>query len=510
MEFLEALSDVKQLTATDALYLYAESSRTPMHVGAILIYDPSTAPGGKVRHKDIIKFVEDRLHVARTFRQKVENVPLGLDYPYWVDDDDFDIEYHIRHFALPHPGDWRQLCILAARLHSRSLDLSRPLWEFNIIEGLDNVKGVPKGAYAIVVKIHHSAVDGVSGAEILSAINSIDPNDKVDPPEKEWTPGRKPSSIELLARAQINNATQPVRTLQLLSSFAPGATKLLEGLRTGDFKSDQIAPEIPQTRFNKPVSAHRVVGGVIFDLAKFKAIRKVVQGPTLNDVVMSICGGSLRRYLGAYDELPEDSLISMAPISVRGEGEKGDMGNQVSAMMVQLGTHIADPIERLKFVHQSAEDSKALTNAIGARQLAEVSSMSPALLSGLGARLYSQFGLANHMKPICNTVVTNVPGPPVPLYSHGAKLVAYHGLGPLIDGMGIIHPVFSYNGQMGIAFNACRKMLPDPEYYESCIEDAFAELCAAAGVSDTEEASDTAQAPKPKRSRKKETSEDKI
>ena len=378
MELLGALGDVEQLTAMDAAFLYAESSRTPMHIGSILIYDQSTAPGGKVRFKEIIKFVEDRLHLAKTFRQKILKVPLGVDHPYWVDDDDFDIEYHIRHFALPHPGDWRQLCILASRLHSRPMDLSRPLWEFNVVEGLDNVEGVPKGSYAMITKVHHAAIDGMSGAEILSAIHTLNPNDPVEPPKDEWAPGRSPSSVELLARTHLNNVTQPFRALQMLGTATPGAAKLAAGLGLGNLKAGHLL-KVPPTLFNKTVSAHRVVGGKLFNIQEVKAIRKAVEGPTLNDVVLAVCGGALRKYLKAKKDLPKDPLVAMAPISVRTEGEKKALGNQVSAMFVQIGTHIGNPLERLKYVHEAAVNSKALTNAIGARQLTDMSSLAPAL-----------------------------------------------------------------------------------------------------------------------------------
>ena len=182
-----------QLTGLDAFFLHAESARTPMHIGACSIYDPSTAPDGMVRLKDIMQFVDDRKHRAKTFTQKLKQVPLDFDRPYWIDDPDFNIEYHIRHIALPQPGDWRQLCIQVARLHARSLDLSKPLWELTVIEGLDNIPQVPKGSYAIVSKVHHCAIDGLSGVEISQAIHSLKPEDKVEP--YEMAPQRRRREI---------------------------------------------------------------------------------------------------------------------------------------------------------------------------------------------------------------------------------------------------------------------------------------------------------------------------
>ena len=214
-----------QLSGLDSAFLYLETPRTPMHIGSIAIYDPSTAPNSFVRFKDILNFIDSRMHLAKSFRRKIANVPLSLDYPYWVDDADFDLEYHVRHIALPQPGDWRQLCIQASRLHSRPLDLSKPLWEFTVIEGLNNIPGVPKGSYAIVSKIHHAAIDGVSGVDIANAVHSIDPAGAIATPERPWIPERTPTSVELLARAQ-HAARQAASTLTIPEASvrsAPGA-----------------------------------------------------------------------------------------------------------------------------------------------------------------------------------------------------------------------------------------------------------------------------------------------
>lgn len=467
-----------------------------MHIGACTIYDPSTAPGGKVRLKDIMQFVEDRRHRAKTFTQKLKQVPLDFDRPYWVDDPDFNIEFHIRHIALPHPGDWRQLAIQVARLHARPLDLSKPLWEMTVIEGLDNIPDVPKGSYAIVSKVHHCAIDGLSGVEISEAIHSLKPEDKVEPYENARKhPSRDVGVIEQVARAGFNNIVKPMQAFVYAGRMAPGALKYAFGLGRDDVKL-LGNKKVPRTRFNGVVSAHRAVESVAISLDAVKKIRTCFEGATVNDVVLAIVGGALHRYLTDKDELPDDSLVAMAPVSVRNTGEKRSLGNQVTAMSIPLGTDIPDAMDRLVFTHQSATRSKTVSNAVGARDLSEMSKLAPAMVSGIATRLYSRLGLANQLSPMFNTVVTNVPGPPVPLYMAGARMVTSCGLGPVMDSMGLFHAVTSYCGEIRITVTACREMLPDPAFYADCLKESIDEYVAlgdAAVRGDLEPKTDTAK-----------------
>ncbi len=474
---------MQQLSGQDASFLYFETPATPMQIGGIMIYDPSTVRGGKQRFKDILGFIESRLHLARTFRQRVVQVPLNADHPYWIEDKHFDLEYHVRHIRLPEPGDWRQLCIQAARLHSRPLDLTKPLWEFTVVEGLDAIPGLPRGSYAIVSKVHHAAIDGVSGVDLTEAIHDLEPYPRdVTRPDRPWAGEEPPTAVELMLRAQINNFAQPARFAEVMSRAVPAFGRLARGFAERRFDAPRTAP--PRTRFNRRVSAHRVVEGRSFALAEVREMKQRIAGATVNDVVLAICGGALRRYLDARDELPDDPMVAMAPISVRAAGERNTMGNQVAAMTVGLGTHLADPVERLAAVHAGAASSKAMTQAVGAKLMTDYSRFIPSTTAALAARLYTELGLAERMNPPFNCVITNVPGPQVPLYSAGAQLVTQYGLGPLFDGMGLIFPVFSYCGHITVAFTACREMVPDPEVLSDCLQQSFDELKAACGVRD--------------------------
>jgi diacylglycerol O-acyltransferase len=472
---------LRQLQGMDASFVALETRTSPMHIGSLLIYNPETAPGGFVRYKDILRFFESRMQLSKTMRQKLVRVPFDLDYPYWVEDKDFDLEYHVRHVALPKPGDWRQLCIQAARIFARPLDLSRPPWEFTVIEGIDNVPGVTPGSYAMVTKVHHAAIDGMSGIDLMEALHTLDPN---TPPPNEpdtWKGEDPPNFAELLAKSWVNNIANPMRQLDAAARAMPGVAKAIKGLVAKDFKvhGEMIAP---RTRFNTVISAGRVVEGRSVPLADIKAIRTAAAGAKVNDVFLTIIGGAMRKYLLAHNDLPDKTLTAMAPISVRSSGEKGDMGNQVAAMIAPLGTHIEDPLERLAYVHSQTVNSKAMTDAIGARNMTEMSKVSPALFMALGAQLYTRLGLANRVGPPFTTVVTNVPGPPVPIYSTGARLESMMGLLCLTDGMALGHVVQSYCKEATIAFTADRKVMADPEFYAECIQESFNELRDAAGA----------------------------
>jgi diacylglycerol O-acyltransferase / wax synthase len=473
---------MRQLQGMDSAFVALEQRNAPMHIGSILIYDPSTAPGGFVRFKDILSFIEARMSLSRTMRQRLVRVPFDIDYPYWIEDPDFDLEYHVRHVALPKPGDRRQLCIQAARIFSRPLDLARPPWEFTVVEGLDQVEGIPKGCYAFVTKVHHAAIDGVSGVDLLEAVHSLSPDTTPPDIQDDWQPEEVPSAVNLLARGWFNAVTNPLRQIGVVAQAVPGLYRAAKGIVNKDFDLDN-ATAAPRCRFNSVISPNRVVEGCTFPLEDIKAMRALSPGAKVNDVFLAIIGGAMRKYLESKDDLPSATLTAMAPISVRSDSEKNDMGNQVAAMIAPLGTDIADAAERIVFVHQQTIKSKAMTDAIGARQMTEMSKVSPALFQALGAQLYSRLGLSNYVKPPFSTIVTNVPGPPIPIYSSGAKLVSMFGLVCLTDGMGLGHVVQSYRDQATVTFTACRKMMPDPEFYRHCIQESFDDLMNALAAS---------------------------
>lgn len=464
---------MEQLSGLDATFLYVETGNMPMHIGSLAIYDQSTAPGGKVGFKDILKYFERRLHKARSFRQRLVRVPMSLDYPYWIEDPDFDLEFHIRHIALPSPGDWRQLCIQTARLHARPLDTNRPLWEAYVIEGLDNVEGVPAGSFALVTKFHHAAIDGISGAEIAAAFHDPTPAETVEPPSHGWHPERFPSDVELLGRTVLTTAKKPFEFASLVARNLPSLGRLGRGLLTSEMK---LTTKVPRTRFNGNVTAHRVFDGRVFSLDEIRAIKSSVEDATVNDVVVSVCGGAMRRYLQSKNELPEESLVAMAPMSVRPKDKQSAAGNMVASMSLPIRTDIKDPLQRLRAVHEASENAKELTRTVGASMLTEAAHFLPSTTTGLLAKAYGRYNLASRLPPVFNTVITNVPGPNFPLYSMGSRMVANFGLGPVAHGVGLFQPVIGYNGRITISAISCREMMPDPAFYCDCLEESFEEL----------------------------------
>ncbi|MEO0464522.1 MAG: wax ester/triacylglycerol synthase family O-acyltransferase [Pseudomonadota bacterium] len=471
---------MRQLQGMDSSFVALESPNSPMHIGNLLIYNPATAPGGFVRFKDILNFFESRMQLSKTMRQRLVRVPFDLDYPYWIEDPNFDLEYHVRHVALPKPGDWRQLCIQTARIHARPMDLTRPPWEFTVIEGLDNVRDFPPGCWAFVTKVHHAAIDGMSGIDLMEALHTISPNTAPPNAPDEWEPEKIPGAVELLGKSYVNALLNPMKQARVAAQAVPGVASAIKGLITRDFKvtSDYVPP---RTRFNRSISPHRVVEGRSFPLKDVKAIRALSPEAKVNDVALAIVGGALNKYLTAKDDLPKSSMTAMAPISVRAGDEKGDMGNQVSAMIAPLGSHFADPAERLDYVFSQTKNSKALTNAIGARTMTEVSKVNPLLYMALGAQLFNRVSIAHRLAMPFNTVVTNVPGPPVHIYSSGSRMESMAlSLICLTDGLGLAHVVQSYVDEAIISFTACRDIMPDPEFYSECLQASFDDLLAAA------------------------------
>jgi WS/DGAT/MGAT family acyltransferase len=469
------------------MMLRAETPATPLQIQMLLIYDPSTAPGGKVTFKGILEEIDARLHLADVFRRRLTGLPGGLHRPYWVEDPNFDLEYHVRHIGLPQPGDWRQLCIQVARLHARQIDLRRPPWEITVIEGLNAVPGVPRGSFAMALKLHHCAVDGMASVQMIAAMHDLDADGpRPAGPDNPWRPDALPSNADLLSRTAINVALYPLRAGAVLASSAP---KVVRGL--ADLPAKLVGGVVsrvgggglpsfpPKTRFNQTVSPHRVFEARFHDLADFKRIKASVPGATVNDVALAYVGGALREYLAGHGELPDESLVAACPISLRDSDDKSGKGNMVFGRLQSLGTDIADPIERLSSIAASTAGGRSGSDQSTGTQLLELIGTVPTSLLGITAKAASVLPLSG--PTVANTTVTNVPGPTEPIFFSGARLVRAAGLGPLVAGLNLIHVVASYNGTLSISATADRDALPDPATYAECMEKAFQELLAGAG-----------------------------
>ena len=461
-----------QLNGLETFWFAIESNNQPMHFATLRVYDPSTAPGGKVTFNDTFKFIESKLDKIPIYRRKLFKPPMKLDHPFWIDDEDFDLKNHIKNIALPAPGDLEQLFKLAGQMHSQPLDLSRPPWEWWIIEGLENIEGLPKGSYAILSKSHHAFIDGGSDFEIESILHGHSPEPATTEPPTEWSPEKKPNRLELFAVGAVNNIMKPFMLTNDLINIGKGLGKAVRGRKL------MLPKRAPKTRFNRPVSRNWVFGFHTVKLDEIKSIKKAVDGATVTDVALAIVSGAMRRYLEDKGELPDKSLITINPVSVRREDEKGTYGNQLSVMRVSLRSDIADPLKRLRAVGDESVKAKEMMDAIGLRGLTDFANHLP------GAAVILPVWLAKVTKTwnpdLYNTTVSSIPGSQKPLYMNGAQLVNTYGLGFLYDGHGLFHGVNSYNGKITFCVTSCRDIMPDPEFYVQCIQDSFDELKIAA------------------------------
>jgi len=474
---------MKQLGIIDAAFINLEQTNTPQHVGGLGIYDPSTAPGGFVRFKDVIAGVVRRLDKLPLFRTRLVEVPGGLDRPYWVKDANFDVEFHLRHIALPEPGDWRQLCIQVARLHSRPLDMSRPLWEAYIIEGLDNIPGLPRGSFAMFLKIHHAAVDGVAAVSLVEQMHTASPvKPAADAHLHAVAAEADPGPSELLFKTVGHNLSRMARAAQL---SAGNTLRLLDTGRThlGHLNASTLAEVAqllretaaggaPPTRFSERVSANRVMECFGLSIAQIKRVRARVPGSTLNDVFIAVAGGAVRGYLEARGELPVKSLTALMPIALRSDGSAG--GNQVAGVPVRVRSDIADPIERLEAIREETLAGKATAEKLGLDTVIKVLDVVPPLLA---KTLVDKL-----MLPRLNMAVSNVRGPGHDMYLAGARAMCFYPVSIPADGAGINFTGISYDGVMWVSMVSCRRMLPDSSFMLSCMEGAWNELLQAAGA----------------------------
>ena len=456
---------MQRLSGADAAFIYLETAHSHMHVAMTGIYDISTIPGGYDFNK-IRELMIERSQLIPPFRRRLVEVPLRLNHPIWVEDPHFDIDFHLKRVAVPAPGGRRELAELAAQIASIPLDRSRPLWEAWIIEGLKQDR------MGFVCKVHHSAIDGVSGADIMTVLYDLAPEGREIELPAPSEPARVPSDIELVGHALRSRAKRWANGPALVGRTVQGVSRVISNRLAENHSQGATPLTAPHTPFNGPISRHRRVSFARMPLSGAKEIKNAF-GVKLNDVVLAVVSDTLRRYLDQLDSLPEESLIACCPISVRSEDQHGEFNNRVSAMFTSLASDIEDPVERLMAIAESTQGAKSEHNAIGADMLTDWTEWAAPRTFGLAARLYSELGLSAHHRPIHNLVISNVPGPPVPLYFAGAKLVAAYPMGPIMDGAGLNVTVLSYEDNIDFGFMADREMIPDPWLLAGAVTDAY-------------------------------------
>ncbi len=474
---------MEQLSGLDAAFVYAETAGAA-HVTFFGIYDPSTAPGGSVTFDDVVAHLGSRLGTHRVFRSVLARVPFDLDHPYWVRDENFELSQHLHHLTLPRPGDWRQLCDRVSQLHAQRMDLRRPPWEGYVIDGLGRIKAVPKDAFAVCFKVHHCAVDGVTGLSLANGLHDPTP-ETAPPPEDDWTPEARPSSLNLLARTVVTFAHRPGQLTSAATHFIPLLSRLpgamTRRLPIGHRVEHDPSIYVPPSRFNGHTDSSRNFDARSYDLAAVKAARTLVPGATVNDVVIAGIGGAMRRYLLEKDELPEQSLVTAMAISLHTGSERRHGVNQISVVRVSLGTNIADPLARLKAVHESTAHSKATSATVG-EQVLEYAEFVPGALvvTALRVGMAAHLGRLAEQSGISNTLVSTMRGPDFPMYLGGARMLAGYAFSPFTQGGGLMHNVISYCGRVVVSINGCPVVIPDIEHYGDCMDASFAELTSAA------------------------------
>lgn len=462
---------MKKLSGIDASFLYMETNETPMHISSLLICEPKKK--GENAYEALKAQIVERLHEIPSFHQKLMNTPFYIDHPVWVETDVVDLDYHIKHARLPDPGNIEQLRMVVQGLHSLTLDRDRPLWQFYIIEGIEDESfGLKKGSFALYTKGHHACLDGGAGASMMDIISDSEPTPRPPLPKNEINfANEKPGAFELLGSAygkffqqQVDFVTSLPKLSQSLSNIVKNAFDDNEGFLKN------FTP-VPKTRFNVRIQKQRALGANSLSLKEVIKVAKAT-GTSVNDVALSICGGALRRYLEGHNELPESSLVAVVPVSLR---ELGDMsaGNQVASMNCEIGTEVSDPMERLKAVNANSRQAKQQIAAIKDVIPTDYSFFGAPVLVTAMAQIASRTDIVNRMPPIFNVTISNVPGPRKPMYFAGSKVLTYFPVSIATHGNALNITLQSYTDRLDFGLVACKIAVPDVQNIADYIVDEF-------------------------------------
>ncbi len=452
-----------------------------MHITTVLVYHRDDSEDS-LSLAQVGQQIEAHLASLPVLQRKLHDPMMGMDEPYWVDDNHFDIDQHLYDTALPTPGDWPQFRAKIAAIHQQRLNLRIPPWEAHIIRGLDSIDELPTGCAALLLKIHHAAIDGISLAKLIYTLHqAVDTGLKSIEPEKGETD--LPDTLSMLSQVNIKSVDRTKKLTDTATRLLP-ALKNMQASRRGPDPSNKNMSRL-KTRFNKRVDRERCTGAVYMDMVQFKKIKRSIKGVTPNDIAVSIVGGALRHYLKAHKELPRKTLACGAPVNLRNaqagktnSREEKISGNQIATMRMGLGTQIEDPIERVRAVHQYALEGKENINILGSGIVMDISdSLMPQFLHE-GLRAISLATQHTSLPVPYHVMVSNVPGSPRPTYLPGAELQLVLGFGPLRDTMGLFHIVTHNAQRYSISFTSCPTMLPDEDVYEECLRRSIRELLA--------------------------------
>jgi diacylglycerol O-acyltransferase len=446
---------MQRLDGMEASFVHLDSPAAPLQVGTTCVFDPSTAPDGYSFAK-VRRLVEERLHLIPLFRRRLVEVPAHLHRPGWIDDPDFDLDQHLHRVRLPAPGGITELEQFAEHVISRPLDPGRPPWEMHVVEGLEG------GKVGSVTKMHHAAVDGISGAELTATLLDLEPEPRaVAPPDAPWRPAPPPSPLTVAVGAVRELLRQPIEAGSVLARTARSALRLLRHNRQPTTTPPPAPFAAPRCAYNAPLTGARQVSLAQIDLDDVRQIKDAAE-VTINDVVLAVCADAVRGHLEAHGGAPGQSLVAAVPIAVPTEDGGATAGHRLSAMLVELGTTIDEPMARLQAIAASSRAAKTQHHVLGPDTVSQLADVTPpALVAAMGA-LESRFNVLGRIPPVCNLIVSNFPGPPFPLYCAGSRMVAAYPMGPLGIGTALNITVQSYLDRLWFGIVACPDVVPEP------------------------------------------------
>ncbi|TNE71742.1 MAG: wax ester/triacylglycerol synthase family O-acyltransferase [Gammaproteobacteria bacterium] len=458
---------MRQLSELDASFLYLESETAPMHIGGVYLFDASERKE-PLPFSTFVAYLRSRLHVVPVFRQRLKEIPLRLGRPYWIDDPNFSIERHLAYVNLGNQGRKEGLTALASRILEEPLKRDRPLWHITFVDGfrLDESNPDSEG-FALIVKLHHAAIDAFSGEEIIGKLLEYTPEPRSISAPKPWTPKPQPSEERVVLQAGANILRTPLQFTSLAVSAAEATARGLIHKQLRKLPLPFPLFSAPHSPFNRQITGNREIVSASVELSRLKSVKASLGDVTLNDVVLGLCAETLKRYMIRQGADTERSLVAMTPISVRSNSLRRATGNQMSAMLLELATNEPDPARRIRKIHWNAVASEPYREAIAADRLTE---LLPSTMLALSARLYSELQVAQRYQPVFNLPITNVPGPQVPLYLQGARLVQQYNTAPLFDSMGLVIVAVSYQGNLTINFTLCPDVVADGQSLADDIE----------------------------------------
>lgn len=460
---------MKQLTGSDALWFSLETQNTPMHLTQIAVYTPGENSHGRMTLARLRRYLGERIH-SLPLNLRLMEVPFKADYPYWVEDPDFKFEDHLEEIKLPAGTNWDSFIERAMDIAEQPLDHTRPLWEMTLVTGLGRLKEFPAGSFAFLLKVHHAQFDGTNFVRLLASLYGPSQELPLEREQQEEPPG---SSLQLLARAPWHRTVWWWKTINMVARNLPTLVPLQkreEGSSTEKAKS-------PATRFSRSIRTRRRVLDVLeFSLPEIKAISRRVEGATINDVVLAIVGGTLREYLSAHGELPDDSIIVQMPVSAHDSGKSSKSGNRVVTMKSSIHSDEGDARQRLEQVAAGTRQAKQGLREIGAANAADMLDLMPTNLLGVGVDVIARTHLADYLKMGSGVALTNVPGPREAMSLDGFSISRSLAAPFLMDGMGLLFVATSSGDQFVLQFFSTPDMLPDPDFMKSCIESAYADI----------------------------------